>query len=285
VGTGTQFGAWVARVGVCSTALLLVLALHPARAQSTWNGGTTDYNTAGNWTPAAVPATAGQSAIFDATGSTTVNVSSPVAPDSWTFTTNSQSYTFTGSAVNFSLAGASGGVIDNAGSGQNITINNVIGGSGVQVRQLGNNTLILTAANTYTGGTTIAVGGIQVQHNSALGTGSVTLDGGALQAGVNGLIIANNIGVTTNAGLIDNQGFTLTLTGHITDSAGPGHVEFEDTTFSSGTTILANTNTYTGGTGRQPRGRAWSGTLKSTACSTSSTPTPRASRQSQTWGA
>jgi len=46
-------------------------------------GGTTstgDYNTNTEWTPATVPTAAGQSAIFDAVGPDTINVSGGIAP-------------------------------------------------------------------------------------------------------------------------------------------------------------------------------------------------------------
>jgi len=254
MGAVRQRGAWVARAIACAIALLLLLTAAPARAQSTWNVGTTDYNTAGNWTPNTVPATAGQSAIFGTTGSTAVNVSSAVAPDSWTFTANSQGYTFTGSTVTFSKTGAGGGLIDNANSGQTITIGNNIGGSGAQVQQLGSSRLILGGNNSYSGGTTIAGGGgIQVNTNTALGTGAVSLNGGTLLAGADGLTVANTI-LLSNSGFntIDSNGGTFTLSGQIKDNplTGPGTVEFQDSgsLIGNATTILTNINTYTGGT-------------------------------------
>ena len=77
--------------------------------------------------------------------------------------------------MNFSQAGGSGGIIDNANSGQTITIANTIGESvaGVQVQLLGASTLVLSGANTYTGGTTVSGFGIlQVTNNSGRhGTG------------------------------------------------------------------------------------------------------------------
>src|SRR6202043_2603989 len=105
----------------------------------------------------------------------------PIAPDSWTFTAASQSYTISGADVNFSLPGASGGIINNA-TGQTISIANNIGGTGVQVQQLGNSLLTLSGTNTYSGGTTISAGTLQVTNNSSIGTGDVTLNGGTFQA-------------------------------------------------------------------------------------------------------
>jgi hypothetical protein len=85
-------------------------------------------------TPPSPPIGPGQLAVFDNAGSATVNVTSTsIAPDSWTFNATAQSYTISGCAVNFSLAGPFGGLIDNANAGQTITISNNIGESVVGV--------------------------------------------------------------------------------------------------------------------------------------------------------
>jgi autotransporter-associated beta strand protein len=140
----------------------------PASAQGLVWGGTgsttttSDYNLGTNWSSppsGAPPVRSGQSAVFDATGAASVAVTSgPIAPDSWTFNANAQSYIITGAALNFSQAGSAGGIIDNADAGQTITIANSIGGSVAGVQLLGQSTLILLGSNTYTGGTTITGG-------------------------------------------------------------------------------------------------------------------------------
>ena len=100
----------------------------PAQAQSqTWGGtgsttATAGYKVGTNWShpPAGAPTAAGKSAIFDTTGSSTITVGAgAITPDSWTFNANSQSYTITGAAVNFS---ATGGLFNNANAGQTISI-------------------------------------------------------------------------------------------------------------------------------------------------------------------
>ena len=108
-------------------------------------------------------------------------------------------------------------VIDNSGA---VTLPGVISGSGT-LTQMGSGTTILTADNTYTGGTTISAGTLQLGNGGT--TGSIVGD------------------VTDNAALaIDNSG-TVTLPGVI---AGSGTL----TQMGSGTTILTADNTYTGGT-------------------------------------
>jgi autotransporter-associated beta strand protein len=226
-----------------------------AHVQSLWTGGTANYNDAANWfPPIGAPVAAGQSAVFDASGSTTVNITGgSIAPNSWTFNSGAQSYTTSGGAVNFSLAGPFGGIIDNANAGQTISIANNIGESvaGVQVRQLGFSTLVLSGTNTYTGGTTIGgFGTVQVTNNSSVGTGTVTLQDGQFQAGADGLTFSTNfkINQTAAGSAIDANGFALTISGNIADgSGGAGKLTVVDS-FGGGAVILTGANTYSGGT-------------------------------------
>jgi autotransporter-associated beta strand protein len=192
-----------------------------ARAQSfTWGGATTtpDYNLGTNWAnpPAgAPPVTTGQSAIFDATGAASVVVTGgPVAPDSWTFNSASQSYAVSGTAVTFSLAGSGGGIINNANSGQTVSISNNIGESvaGVQVQQLGNSTLVLSGANAYTGGTIIDAGTLQL---GTLAT-KASIVGAVTNAGVFSIVNANTTGITS---ITNNGGLTTFLNAASASSA------------------------------------------------------------------
>jgi autotransporter-associated beta strand protein len=189
--------------GVFVAAASLV-SVTSAQAQSfTWVGtgsttNTGEYTLGTNWANPPVgapPIAAGQSAIFDSTGSTTVTVTSgPIAPDSWTFTANSQSYSISGAAVNFSLAGAGGGVIDNANFGQTISIGNNIGGAGVQVQLLGNSTLVLSGTNTYSGGTFIC-SCASLQLGDATHTASIV--GAVTNFGTFNIVNANTSGITS----------------------------------------------------------------------------------------
>jgi autotransporter-associated beta strand protein len=243
------FAAWIASVP-------------PVMAQSLWQGATPTYETNTNWlpptTPPSPPIGPGQLAVFD-TGpaSTTINVTgSSIAPDSWTFNPGAQSYTISGGAVNFSLAGPLGGIIDNANLGQTITISNNIGESvaGVQVRLNGSSTLVLSGANSYSGGTEVSNGGtLLVTNNSSVGTGTVTLSDGVFKAAaITNRTFANNFQInnTPFGSAIDPDGVVLTIAGNIADGNGPGKLTVVDSVGAAlgGVLKLLGTNTYSGGT-------------------------------------
>jgi autotransporter-associated beta strand protein len=234
---------------MAGTVLAASLALSAAaQAQTfTWGGAgsttnTPDYNLGTNWGPTALasPIAAGNAAVFDTTGSASVTVTAgPIIPDSWTFNATSQFYGITGADVNFSLAGAGGGIIDNANSGQTISISNNIGESvaGVQLQQLGSSTLILTGNNTYTGGTFIC-SCATLQLGDATHTASIV--GAVTNNGFFDIVNANTGGITS----ITTDGGTTTF--HNATSAGSiaitnqnfGETDFIDSATAANATIV-----------------------------------------------
>jgi autotransporter-associated beta strand protein len=123
-------------------------------------------------------------------------------------------------------------------------------------------TLILTAANTYTGATTVDAGTLAITNAAALGSGAagttvntggtldlrnvtgvaepITLAGGTLAASTGTSSVTAPISIS-GASTVDVDGTQLTLEGVI---SGSGSLEKEG----SGTLILAAANTYTGAT-------------------------------------
>jgi autotransporter-associated beta strand protein len=103
------------------------------------------------------------------------------------------SNTYTGGTIistgTLALGGTEGSVVGNidVASGATFAVNrtndftlgNTISGAG-SFAQLGSNKTSVTAANTYTGGTTISSGTLWVNNPQALGNGSVSLNGGKL---------------------------------------------------------------------------------------------------------
>jgi fibronectin-binding autotransporter adhesin len=104
--------------------------------------------------------------------------------------------------------------------------------------------LILTGVNTYTGGTNIILGKVEVNSDSNLGTGPLSFDSGTLEALARGGGIVSSKAITLNSGggtFLTDAGTTSTMSGSI---SGPGSW----TKDGPGTLILAGANTYRGAT-------------------------------------
>jgi fibronectin-binding autotransporter adhesin len=89
-----------------------------------------------------------------------------------------------------------------------------------------------------------AIATLQVGNNNAIGTSTLNLDGGTLQAGAAGLTVGNNIALDTS-GTIDANGNTLTLSGVI---SGTDLTIKDSTAADTGIVILTAANAYTGTT-------------------------------------
>jgi autotransporter-associated beta strand protein len=203
-----------------------------ADATQMGGGDGTWSTTAANWTDANGNTTAPMTpqpgfAIFGGTaGTVTVDGNSgadPVSALGMQFA--SDGYTLTGDAL--TLVGDAGaapiirvGDGSAAGAAYTATINNVLAGNdGLTKADLG--TLVLAGANTYTGGTTIGAGTLQIGNGGA--TGSITGD------------------VLDNSTLAFDRSDDLSFAGAIT---GTGSLAQNG----SGTLTLTGDNTYTGGT-------------------------------------
>lgn len=101
----------------------------------------------------------------------------------------------------------------------------------------GPGSLRLTQANSFDGGVTVAGGALVIAADGALGTGDVTLSGGALQAEGAPRTVASRVWLASNSSLSGTQ--RLTLTGTL---AGSGALS------KSGSAVveLAAANTFTG---------------------------------------
>lgn len=97
------------------------------------------------------------------------------------------------------------------GADYSATIASAIGGvEGLEKTDLG--TLILSGANGYAGGTRITGGVLSVGADGALGSGGLTLNGGALRTTA-GLTSGRAVAVTMLGGTIDTAAGTLALSG------------------------------------------------------------------------
>ncbi|RPJ92370.1 autotransporter outer membrane beta-barrel domain-containing protein [Achromobacter xylosoxidans] len=136
--------------------------------------------------------------------------------------------TIAGGTLQLGNGGTSGAIVGNVANNgilnfnrtDSVTFAGLISGSGV-VNQNGTGATILTANNTYTGGTAIAAGTLQ------LGNGGTT-----------GAIVGN---VANNGALVFDRSNTLTFAGQISGSGSVSQI-------GAGTAVLTGNNTYAGGT-------------------------------------
>ncbi|WBM69307.1 autotransporter outer membrane beta-barrel domain-containing protein [Buttiauxella sp. WJP83] len=121
------------------------------------------------------------------------------------------------------------------------TINSVIAGTGgIDKADVG--TLLLNGNNTYSGGTTVSGGTLQVSQDANLGQAgtSITLNGGTFRYGA-AFNTDRNLTVAANGGTLDTNGYNVSLLGA---ASGSGAL----TKAGAGTLTLTQDSSYTGGT-------------------------------------
>ena len=127
------------------------------------------------------------------------------------------------------------------------------GPSGMGLTKLGTNTLTLSGNNSYSGGTTISGGTLQLGNVAALSTGNVAIATGVLDLyGYNPIVTSlSGSGTITNGGSVQAAmtvnalpGASPIFPGVITDGAGTVSL----TKSGAGTLMLSGLNTYSGGT-------------------------------------
>ncbi len=161
--------------------------------------------------------------------------------------------TISGGTLQIGSGGASGTlgsgpVVDNAAlafsRSDTITVANAISGSG-SVAQNGLGTLILTASNTYGGGTTITAGTLAVSSSANLGTGGLAFSGsgaGLLDiGGSTAFTSSSTIALSQNGTIRQDDSGSATLSGSI---SGAGSLAKSG----SGWLGLGGTNIYGGST-------------------------------------
>ncbi|WP_211259066.1 beta strand repeat-containing protein, partial [Tatumella morbirosei] len=120
------------------------------------------------------------------------------------------------------------------------TLNGTVSGDG-KLAKTGNGTLTLTGDNTYTGGTDLTEGKLDVGNNHALGSGSLAMaDDTTLGFAADGLTLANSVDLSGTHTTINTNSNSGTLSGVISGNT--------LTKTGNGTLTLSGDNTYTGGT-------------------------------------
>jgi autotransporter-associated beta strand protein len=93
------------------------------------------------------------------------------------------------------------------------------GSDGRSIVKTGSGTLMLTAANLYTGGTRLEAGALDVRHSAALGSGAVTILGGRMDL-ADGLAIGNVFDLRNTLQLGVASGADVVMSGAIGETAG-----------------------------------------------------------------
>jgi len=128
-------------------------------------------------------------------------------------------------------------------NGFNGTIGGQVTGTG-GFTKVGTGTLALSGTNTYSGGTVISAGTLNVNADAALGatSGGVILNGGTFQLGASlNTDAARTFTLDATTNTIDTNGFNGTIFGQVKGAGG-------FTKVGAGTLTLSAANTYAGGT-------------------------------------
>ena len=220
-------------------------------------GGTGIWNAAGtNWGDAD-PATAhgawnqGDIAIFEAgAGTVTVDTAggaNPIEASGLHFA--SDNYSIVGDELTLTASNPDNLAEIAVGPDASYvaTIDAKLGGT-AGINKTAAGTVVLTADNTYTGGTQISVGTVSVSKDSNLGdsAGDLTLAGGTLLA-TSGFTSGRDVAIDQHGGTINVADVTapLTLSGTVADAG--GHAGMLTKT-GAGTLVLSGNNSYSGGT-------------------------------------
>ena len=230
---------------------------------STYTGTTTVYGSLEAWGTNALGATSAGTVITNGAGFSLKGMAEPMtyAPEPLTFYGSSGfSINTDGTLRNPTWTGpitlSAGSVVTVSRGGAytgSLTIVSAITGGGSLIKTDASMTLALSGANDYTGGTTLAVGTLKLASASALGVGSVTVNGGVLDlngtsatvgslGGAGGVIVDTSAGAGTTT-LTVNQAVSATCGCPILNGVAKT-VAFIKT--GNGILTLSNTNTFAG---------------------------------------
>ena len=191
----------------------------------------------------------GQLAVGNVNAVQNSTVSNTTANNGIAFTVTSANFGGLAGTGNFALTNGAIGVALSVGANNaNTTYSGGLSGNG-SLAKTGTGTLILSGADSYTGGTVIQSGTLKLNSAGAFPGSALTVNGGIFDQNGNAITVTT---LTGTGGTITNAGLTVNSGGSFAGIiAGTGAL-----TNNGGVLILSGNDTYTGGTVIQ------SGTLK-----------------------
>lgn len=127
-----------------------------------------------------------------------------------------------------------------------VSYSGVVSGTG-RLDQLGAGTLTLAGTNTYTGGTSISYGALQVSRDANLGSGELYLFGGGKLTNTSDIITARQVRLGTDGGTFDTAGGFMTVNSNVSGTGGLTKSGSRILTLSGAHTYIGAT-TISGGT-------------------------------------
>ena len=129
-------------------------------------------------------------------------------------------------------------------NGNTVTWATSLTSTGGTLTKSGTGTLILTGTNTYSGGTILFGGFVQIDRSNELGTGTLTFSGGALKyaTGFTGDLSSSFSTAANQTYAVDTNGQSLTFASNLTSAGGKLVIS------GGGTLTLTGSNTFSGGT-------------------------------------
>jgi len=120
------------------------------------------------------------------------------------------------------ISGSTGVLTGGSYDVQSGTISAILGGTGIALTKTTSGTVVLSGANTFTGGVTLSAGTLDLRAATALGTGTLTINGGSFKKSTFGTLTltTNNVQAWNGDFSIADSSYTIDFgTGAITLSA------------------------------------------------------------------
>jgi fibronectin-binding autotransporter adhesin len=254
--TSTRGGFAIASAQVDTTVAgqVSLVVLGTGQTMQFWDGANTSGNGTieggagtwagfgSNWTNSAGSANAGWGGsvgIFAGSAAGAVSVSGPVSFDTLQFATDG--YVLSGGTLSIAPASGAAGVFNVDNSVVASIASTIADSSGTAIVKVGGGRLILSGNNSYTGGTAIDGGTLQVSADANLGaaSGGLSLDGGTLRT-TSSFASARNVVINAVGGIFQTD-VDLAWSGVISGSGALAKT-------GNGMLTLTGKNSYAGGT-------------------------------------